>query len=205
MNIHNNVDTILYHTVDCTYNTPARPPATCSIQNCSMLLPRASLWTHTPLRRQWQHSNAVNVNTKERHCKLLHCNLQQDKSSSKSINGGLFKPRKQLLALGSIFAVLFVNYNNDIWQCGNGGDQRWCDTCVQVDMACDISEYMFLHFIVVSANVIFCLLNLLLHNHIDRWLYRQVQCSAVFTTSLTPTTNDDIWHLTVPFHLGTAG
>jgi hypothetical protein len=61
----------------------------------------------------------------------------------------------------------------------------------------------FLHFNVVSANVISCLLILLFHNHID-WLYCQVQCSAVFTTSLTPTTNDNIWRLTVPSHWDTA-
>ena len=103
----------------------------------------------TPLRWQRQHSNAVNVNTKERHCKLLHRSLRQDESSSKSNNGGLFKPRKQLLALGSIFAVSSVNYTDDIWQCGNGGDQKLCNMCVRVDMACDISEFMFLNFNVV--------------------------------------------------------
>ena len=178
-----------------------------------MLLPHASFWPrhiHPYAGMQRQHSNAVNVNAKKQHCKLLHCNLWQDESSSKSVNGGLFKPRKQLLALGSIFAVPSVNYNDDIWQCGNGGDQRWCNICVQVDMACDISEFMFLHVNVVSANVISCLLILLFHNHIDWSIDRQVQCSAVqcsavFTTSLTPTTNDDIWRLTVPSHRGTAG
>jgi hypothetical protein len=51
-----------------------------------------------------------------------------------------------LPALGSIFAVMSVNFNNDIWQFGNGGDQRLCDTCVQVEMACDISEFMFFTF-----------------------------------------------------------
>ena len=86
----------------------------------------------------------VDSNGNER--KLLHCNLRQEKRSSKSINGGLFKPRKQLPALGSIFAVMSVNFNNDIWQFGNGGDQRLCDTCVQVEMACDISEFMFFTF-----------------------------------------------------------
>ena len=130
MNIHNTVDTIskilwIVHTL--SFVSGATAPTTGHPYNTTlynMLLPRASLWTHPFAGQQRQHSNAVNVNAKERHRKLLHCNLQQDKSSSKSINFGLFKPRKQLLALGSICSFLSVNYNNDIWQCGNGGDQR---------------------------------------------------------------------------------
>jgi hypothetical protein len=160
-----------------------------------MLLPRASLWTHPYTGRQRQHSNAVNVNVKEQHRKLLHHNLRQDKSSSKSINGGLFKPRKKFLALGSIFAVPSVNCNDDIWRCGNGGDQRWCDTCMQVDMACNISEFMFLHFNVVSANVISWLLFYYsITTSIDRLI---VECSAVQSSQplrrLPPTTAYDVW------------
>ena len=122
MNIHNTVDTILYHTVDCNYNTLAtghqyntKLLCFCHTPPSGHIHPYAGSGSILMLLMLTQRSDIAS------YC-IATCD--RTKAVANQLSGGLFKPRNQLLALGSIFAVLSVNYNDDIWQCGNGRDQR---------------------------------------------------------------------------------